>query len=127
MRIIEGRLRIVATGSVGGKAGDRSIPTGCCSSGESRLAGVLGPVCAVIVTYHPDLELLSRMARVARQVDRAAVVDNTAEESSEHRLRGFAEALGSDLILNSRNVGIARALNQGAKCAGEHGCAWMLT
>lgn len=88
---------------------------------------VLGRVCAAVVTYHPDVALPSRIERVARQVDRVVIVDNTAVDSCSRRLRAVASDLGVHLILNSHNEGIARALNQGARWASEERSDWLLT
>jgi len=88
---------------------------------------LLDGICAVVVTYHPDDGLESRVASIARQVDKLVIVDNTGTESSTLRLKRLAEALRSHLIRNAKNEGIATALNQGASWALEKGYRWLLT
>ena len=83
-------------------------------------------VCAVIITYHPDKALPERVAAVKRQVDLIVIVDNT--ESAEAAL--IISRLAGDKILiicNQRNVGVAKALNQGIEQGIGLGCSWFLT
>jgi rhamnosyltransferase len=83
-------------------------------------------ICAVIVTYHPDDGLFSRTERVARQVGQVVVVDNGSPDSSVSYLRRLSEKLQAHLILNAANEGIASAMNQGARWAGEQAYKWVL-
>ncbi len=82
--------------------------------------------CAVIVTYHPDANLFGRLEKIAPQVHRTVIVDNGSSEQSVIHLKDIAARLGSHLILNPSNEGIARALNRGADWAISEGYAWML-
>jgi rhamnosyltransferase len=84
-------------------------------------------ICAVVVTYHPDLDLLDRIRRTARQVDRVVVVDNASPELCLGQLRELAESLNVHLILNGQNEGVAHALNQGSTWAAAQGYAWAFT
>jgi rhamnosyltransferase len=84
-------------------------------------------VCAVVVTYFPDVDLLSRVDRVVKQVAGTLIVDNGSPELYVERLRGIASQLNIHLILNSCNQGIAQALNTGAAWALRHGYSWLLT
>ncbi len=47
-------------------------------------------VCAVLVTYHPDAELPSRVARVLREVGALVIVDNGSGEAALAMLRALA-------------------------------------
>lgn len=83
-------------------------------------------VCAIVVTYHPTVEMLSNVLLVLSQADALVVVDNgsTASELAAwqlaRRLHGF------ELIQNAENLGIAEALNQGVRWAESRGFSWVL-
>jgi len=83
-------------------------------------------VCAIIVTYHPTLEMLSNVSLVLDQVKTLIVVDNgsTAEELA--RWQAASQTHGFELIQNSENLGIAEALNQGVRWAQSRGFSWVL-
>jgi rhamnosyltransferase len=86
--------------------------------GASRLA-------AVIVTYEPDAGFTSRLERIAPQVTRLIIVDNSPSAPVRPHLPAGAPAT-VELIENGRNEGLARGLNQGLRRAAEAGCAWAL-
>lgn len=67
-------------------------------------------VCAVVVTYHPDVTLPRRLCREAGYI---VIVDNHSEPSTLPLLR---EAAG-EVLVNDQNVGLATALNQGVQRA----------
>jgi rhamnosyltransferase len=83
-------------------------------------------VCAVIVTYHPNVGMLENMAKVLVQVQDLVVVDNgsTAEELAP--LRETSKNCGFHLIENGQNLGIAEALNQGVLWAKSKGYPWVI-
>jgi rhamnosyltransferase len=83
-------------------------------------------VCAIAVTYHPDPELPARLGRILRQVNALVIVDNGSGEAEIEMLRELAANPKSTLILNSDNLGVARALNIGIQRATELGFAWVL-
>jgi rhamnosyltransferase len=83
-------------------------------------------VCAIAVTYHPDSGLPVRLGRVLPQVDRLVIVDNGSGEAATNMLREFGSDPLITLMLNSDNVGIARALNIGVQHAIEQGFTWVL-
>lgn len=84
-------------------------------------------ICAVVVTYQPDLEFRSRIQRLMAQVARIVVVDNGSSEACVQQLQGLENKGDVHLILNYRNEGVARALNQGADWATTQGFGWILT
>jgi rhamnosyltransferase len=84
-------------------------------------------ICALIVTYNADSGLAARVAAVSNQVGVVTIVDNGSEAAGVNDLRVLAERLHVHLILNSRNEGIAAALNQGLRWADEHGYSWAFT
>jgi rhamnosyltransferase len=83
-------------------------------------------ICAVVVTFHPDAALASRLSRIAREVAHVVVVDNGSDETVLAMLRALASRGGVDVILNERNRGIATALNQGIERARALGFASVL-
>jgi rhamnosyltransferase len=84
-------------------------------------------VCAVYVTYHPDAKFPDRVARIALQVAHIIIVDNNSNEETVRMLRALCDAENFELIENNDNLGVATALNQGARRAIELGYAWALT
>lgn len=84
-------------------------------------------LCAVVVAYHPDAEFKQRLQRIKRICDDIVVVDNSAELVSQHptQQNEFWQD-DVDLIQNTRNVGIAAALNQGISHAGKKGYEWFI-
>jgi rhamnosyltransferase len=98
---------------------------------DNKIAAVSRPamenICAVVVTYNPDLGLMERMARIVSQVKCVVVIDNGSNLECTNMLRRIAETLPVDLISNQDNLGIATALNQGAEYAIGKGYAWLLT
>lgn len=63
-------------------------------------------IAAVIVGFHPDADVLERVAIISRQVDQLYFVDNSPEASSFDALPGNVE-----LIRNGNRGGLAGALN----------------
>lgn len=86
------------------------------------------PTAAVVVTRDAPPGLGPRLERIRAQSERVVVVDNASREPrSVQELREVASS-GVDLLRNDRNLGIARALNQGVEWAAARGCAtaWLL-
>ena len=83
-------------------------------------------VCAVIVAYNPDGEFLSRLDRVAFQVNEVVIVDNGSDQNSVNILKNLSQTNVS-VIFNNSNVGVASALNQGMDYATRHNYKWILT
>jgi rhamnosyltransferase len=84
-------------------------------------------ICAVVVTYHPDLDFFERFRRIAPQVGHTVIVDNGSSNQLTERLQKLAGEYGIHLILNGHNEGLANALNAGARWAIEQGFPWVLT
>jgi rhamnosyltransferase len=83
-------------------------------------------ICAVYVTYHPDAKFPERVARIVPQVAHIIIVDNRSSAEAVNMLRALCRGNNIELIENRENLGIATALNQGARRAIEHGYAWLL-
>ena len=83
-------------------------------------------VCAVIVTFHPSMEMIEHINRVLSQVSGLVVVDNGSSAEELKALRTASQPAGFTLIENEENLGIAEALNQGARWAKSSGYNWIL-
>lgn len=83
-------------------------------------------VCAVLVTYHPDQDFPSRLNRIVPQVAATFIVDNGSSVAETNMLRGLAAGGTTGLICNLDNLGIATALNIGARRALAEGFTWAL-
>jgi rhamnosyltransferase len=84
-------------------------------------------VCAVVVSYFPDSDFPARLQRITPQVGLLLVIDNHTTGTAADCLRDIELKLGTHVVRNSCNLGIATALNQGARWAEEHRFTWMLT
>jgi rhamnosyltransferase len=83
-------------------------------------------VCAVIVTYHPSVDMLEHMRDVQAQVQGLVVVDNGSNSEEVQALRNGARFIGFHLLENGKNLGIAEALNQGVQWAKDKGYHWVI-
>jgi rhamnosyltransferase len=81
-------------------------------------------VCAVIVSYNPDQEIVQNIAALQSQVSSIVVVDNGSSEGSLAMLRQARSTYDFQLIENGRNLGIAVALNAGVREVKARGCCW---
>ncbi len=84
-------------------------------------------VCAVIVTYNPQVTFIENIAMVAAQVGGVVVVDNGPSGATEQYLRELEGQLSCKVIRNPENLGIAAALNLGVKFAMQAGFGWVCT
>ena len=83
-------------------------------------------VCALVVTYFPNADLLSRLQRIRPQVAHLVIVDNGSSGESANYLLQIEMQADTHIIRNSDNLGIATALNQGARWAESLGYDWLL-
>jgi rhamnosyltransferase len=86
----------------------------------------LEAVCAVVVTFHPEADVVDNLAALRVQVDHLIVVDNGSSLEKLMMLRLARERLGFELIENGDNLGIATALNLGVRRAHALGMEWLL-
>jgi rhamnosyltransferase len=81
-----------------------------------------GSVCAVVVTYRPNLALLRRvLAAVVNQVGGLVVVDNGTSCEAFDAFAAQAAASGCIVERKPANVGLAAGLNAGIACARRAG------
>ena len=90
---------------------------------------VLAERCAaVFVTYMPSAEFAAHVNRVIAQgVGAVIVVDNTPNDSFFSAFSPGLFSKAPQLIRNKKNLGVARALNQGVERARGLGFEWVLT
>jgi rhamnosyltransferase len=83
--------------------------------------------CAVVVTFQPDQLILENLRRLKMQFPETVVVDNGSKAEC-HPLLVELEGIPSvRLIRNSRNLGIAAALNIGIRSALASNYQWVAT
>jgi rhamnosyltransferase len=83
-------------------------------------------ICAIVVTYFPDVHFMERLARITAQVGLAVVVDNTGNTDIEHLIQPL-EGSSREVIRNDENLGIGAALNLGLTRAKKLGFKWAIT
>ncbi len=84
-------------------------------------------VCAVMVTYYPQGAFRDRILAVAAQVDQVVIIDNRSPSEVREVLLAMSSTPGIDVVLNSDNLGVASALNEGMNWAKARGYSWVLT
>lgn len=93
-----------------------------CTIVKEKRWNKLKKICAGIVTFNPDVELLkSNINSIKDQVCEIIIVDNGSKNINQ-----FAET-NIKMIRNAENIGIAAALNQICKLAILLGYDWVLT
>ena len=80
---------------------------------------------AVVVTFLPD-ESNSLFAATREITGRLIVIDNSEDAKTTDMLGSAANELDFELITNTKNIGVAAALNQGAQLALEKRAEWLL-
>lgn len=83
--------------------------------------------CAVIVTYHPNINFLQSYTAIAEQFPFVFVVDNNSNTNEILFIEQCIQPSLSHIVFNSQNLGIAAALNQGVALASQRGFQWVVT
>lgn len=84
-------------------------------------------ICAIVVTYRPDLALLrSCLAACRAQVDYLLVVDNGSTLAIQEKLNELVKSFDGELIQLHCNLGIAVAQNKGISRARDVGCSQVI-
>jgi rhamnosyltransferase len=80
----------------------------------------------IVVTYHPDAEVIANLTALRSQVGSLIVVDNGSSAEEISLLEQASQRISFDLIKNSENLGIATALNVGVARALHLSCDSLL-
>ncbi len=83
-------------------------------------------ICGVVISYHPGDDFIDIIDTYRNQIDWLFVIDNTENKDSTV-LDALAASNRVTLHRNFKNIGIAAALNLGARMAIEEGYEFMLT
>jgi rhamnosyltransferase len=85
-------------------------------------------ICAIVISYHPELNISDKISQLAKQVDRVVIIDNGSTSTELVSLIEISKHSSQiHLILNEENIGQAKALNMGVRYAKEHKYDWILT
>jgi rhamnosyltransferase len=87
---------------------------------------VMNSVCAVVVTFYPDPDVLENLSKIKQQVQSLVVVDNGSPAASLELLRSASALLNFNLVENGENLGIAAALNTGVSWAAANSFRWVV-
>ena len=85
-------------------------------------------VCAITVTFNPDIEILGRQLNSLSVQCNVVVVDNASGDSVRRDLFSVCEKYSATFVVLDENYGIAHAQNEGVKVARHRypGCAYLL-
>jgi rhamnosyltransferase len=81
--------------------------------------------CGVVVTFHPELDVVENLTKLRAQIERVIVVDNGSTEAELAWLRAASRTVGFELIENGENLGIATAMNIGIRRGEALGSRWV--
>jgi rhamnosyltransferase len=84
-------------------------------------------VCASIITYNIDEKIIEVVDSIINQVESLVIIDNNSKPETISILKELDKKDKVNLILNSTNNGIAKALNQGVEFAKKNNLKWLLT
>ena len=85
-------------------------------------------VCAVMVTYNPDLSLKQNVEALLPQVGKVIIVDNASSPAEQRLIAHVASVFKVEVIWNEKNQGIAMGLNKGIDLALSGGqYSWIAT
>jgi len=84
-------------------------------------------VCAIIVTYNPNQDLIVNVEMLLPQVNQLVIIDNASNSKNQVYLDKIKVQQKVTVIYNDDNLGIASALNQGVGFALEIGSEWIAT
>jgi rhamnosyltransferase len=83
-------------------------------------------ICAVLTSYNPDSDFEERVMQICKQVGDLVIIDNNSNPQVLKLLTKISEKYGIHIILNSENLGVATALNQGIRWAKMNNYCWVI-
>ena len=81
-------------------------------------------IAGIVTLYNPTDEDIKNISTYIDDIDLLYVIDNTEGNSNEHRIPKNKKI---KYIFNNENIGVASALNMGAKMALKENYKWLLT
>lgn len=81
-------------------------------------------IAGTVTLYNPDDEVISNINSYLNDIGKLYVVDNSSNDTFKEKLKGMKKVV---YIPNNKNLGVATALNIGARRAIEDGYEWLLT
>lgn len=84
-------------------------------------------VYGVVVSFHPQPQIVRNVELLGEQVGHMVVVDNTPNSVETPVFDDLERLPGCAVIRNGSNLGIAEALNIGIRHAISKGCEWIFT
>ncbi|ELP5185273.1 TPA: glycosyltransferase [Clostridium perfringens] len=89
---------------------------------------MINRVCAIIITYNVKENIINVVNAIKGQVSEVLLVDNGSDKSTLEILSDLKNTNNNvSLILNNKNLGIAKAINKGIKFATKKDFNWILT
>lgn len=84
--------------------------------------------CAIVVSYNAARQFFEHLMLICSQFSNIVIIDNYSDLAFQLQLQHFSKENNAiSVIQNSRNLGIATALNQGVRYAKEHQFDWVMT
>lgn len=87
-----------------------------------------GKICAIVVTYNIGLKYRENFDNILPQVDRVFIIDNGSDQETVSLLKALQEENRDkvEIVLNEKNLGIARAQNIALSHALKEEFDWVL-
>ncbi len=83
-------------------------------------------VCAVVITFHPNEDVLKNLGKIRPQVEDLVMVDNGSSPDALASFHAAGRAMNFMIVENRNNLGVAAALNTGIRWAESHGSEWII-
>ena len=83
-------------------------------------------ICAVIITFRPEKEVLRNLVTLSLQIKGMVVVDNCSGAEAQSWLSAASREIGFALLQNDENLGIAAAFNLGIRWAESKGYQYVM-
>jgi len=83
----------------------------------------IGKIPAILVTYNPSSDLWDKLVQFSSTFERIIIVDNGSNINTMDIIEQYVQSMGDKLlvIINKKNMGVAKALNQGLMLASQLG------
>lgn len=81
-------------------------------------------IAGIVTLYNPTDDDINNISTYINEIDKLYIIDNTEGTSNEDRIPKNKKI---EYIFNNENIGVASALNLGAKLAIKDGFNWLLT